>query len=224
MCFGVGATDVIDKHYHELSLIAKINAYRDLKKANAITATSKDLVKQISEDYEALSRRVELVAVQDSLTNLYTRKYAMEQLEIAISRFDRAGVGFSIILGDIDNFKSVNDTYGPTFGDEILMGIGQILKYHSRVQDIVARWGGEEFMMILPDTNLEGAKIYGERARKRIEQKIFVTNDKEISVTMTFGIATYNHVMPLNMIMSLVDDALFGGKTNGKNKVVVSEL
>jgi len=224
LCFKVGATDVIDKNYHELAMVAKIKAYMALKKAELELVNSKEEVKLISEDYEALNRRVELVAVQDGLTNLYTRKFAMEQIEIAISRFDRAGVGFSIILCDIDHFKKVNDTYGPTFGDEILMGIGQTLKYHSRVQDIVSRWGGEEFLMLLPDTDLEGALIYAERARKRIEKKVFVTQDKEVSVTMTFGIATYNHVMSLNMIMSLVDDALFSGKTNGRNKVVSLEI
>lgn len=223
-CFDAGVTDIIDKFYIDESMIAKIKVYKDLAEAKAISKAAEISLEKVNSEFEALNRRVELVAIQDSLTNLYTRKFTMEQLEIAISRFDRAGVGFSIIIGDIDNFKKINDTYGPTFGDEVLMGIGQILKYHSRVQDIVSRWGGEEFLMVLPDTNLEGANIYAERARKRIEDKVFKIGDQEVSVTMTFGVVTYNHVMPLNMILSLVDDALFTGKNNGKNRVITGEI
>ena len=104
------------------------------------------------------------------------------------------------------------------------MGIGQTLKYHSRVQDVISRWGGEEFFMLLPDTNVDGAIIFAERARKRIEEKKFVIDGKEVSVTITFGVATYNHVMPLNMILSLADDALFEGKSSGRNKVIISSI
>lgn len=223
-CFDAGVTDIIDKYYLDESMIAKIRVYKELSEAKATAKSAELSLEKVNSEFEALNRRVELVAIQDSLTNLYTRKFTMEQLEIAISRYDRAGVGFSIIIGDIDNFKKVNDTYGPAFGDEVLMGISQILKYHSRVQDIVSRWGGEEFLMVLPDTNLEGANIYAERARKRIEEKTFMNGESEVSVTMTFGVVTYNHVMPLNMILSLVDDALFTGKNNGKNRVITAEI
>lgn len=220
MVFKLGVVDVHHKTLPELALLQKLRIYLDNKNTQRQLNDYKQEVSRLNNENESMRRRIEMVSVQDVLTNLYNRKFAMEQLEIAISRFDRAGVGFSIILCDIDDFKGVNDKYGPKMGDEVLMSIGQMLKYHSRVQDIVSRWGGEEFAMILPDTSLEGAMIYADRARERVEKKLFSCNGEEFSITMTFGVSVYSKVMPLNMIISQADDALFYGKTNGKNTVM----
>jgi len=179
------------------------------------------VLKSKLDDINRLRDKISQEAVLDSLTGLYNRAYALEQLEMVISRFNRKKIESSIILCDIDDFKDINSLYGHAIGDKLIKEVGLELSKKKRNQDIFARYSGESFMIILPDTDADGARFFAERARTSLEGTVFVP-DHEITITMTFGVASYNQVMPLDMLMKMTEDALKFGKQSGKNKVIVA--
>lgn len=163
--------------------------------------------------FEQLSRT-------DYLTQIWNRRSFMDKAAEEIIRFQRYKKEFIIILSDVDNFKSFNDKYGHDCGDEILIRTAQILKDTCRKIDIVARWGGEEFIMLLPSTGMLGAGVLAERFRKNISEMVYPYNDMELHITMTFGYARYNGELNLDECIKQADRALIHGKNSGKNRVV----
>lgn len=187
------------------------------EEVNALKFELKAKHDDINQLRDSLSR----MAVLDPLTGLFNRTYVLEQLEMAISRFNRKQIESSIILCDIDDIIRVNNQFGHNIGDKIIRQVGIELSKKKRNQDIIARYSGDSFLILLPDTELEGAKFFAERARKTIESKLFGENE-DIQLTMTFGVAIYNQSMPFEMLMKLAEDALVYGKQIGKNTIVVA--
>lgn len=173
------------------------------------------------DDINQLRDSLSRMAVLDTLTGLFNRTYVLEQLEMAISRFNRRQIESSIILCDIDDIVKINNQFGHNIGDKIIREVGIELTKKKRNQDIIARYSGDSFLILLPDTELDGAKFFAERARKTIEQKGF-GEEEDLKLTMTFGVAIYNQSMPFDMLMKLAEDALAYGKQTGKNNVVVA--
>lgn len=167
-----------------------------------------------------LRDQISKVSVVDNLTGLFNRNYAIAQLEMAISRFNRKGIETGFLLCDIDDFHDINAAYGYQVGDRILYEAGQIIIGNKRQQDVVARYSGNTYMIILPDTEIEGAKYFAERARKNIEK--YLPSIKGLQVTVTIGLSIYNRSMPFDMFIKMTEDALRFGKEAGKNKVIVS--
>ncbi len=161
-------------------------------------------------------KRIKELSITDKLTGLYNRLKLDELMLIKIEEFRRYKVDFSIILLDLDNFKSVNDNYGHDVGDYVLQKVGKILKENIRITDIVGRWGGEEFIIICNNTNLENSKILAEHIRKTIEETNF---DKVGNKTTSLGLAQFNENDDVKTIFKRADDALYDAKTTGKNKV-----
>lgn len=159
-------------------------------------------------------------ATTDTLTNCFNRKMFHEMLTAEISRSERHNLMFSLVIFDIDNFKLVNDTFGHLVGDEVLKSVAQIGSTHIRKSDIFARWGGEEFTILLPETDLEGAVVVAEKVRHAIET---FHNDKVGYKTCSFGIAEFEPHQPdaINLIISRADKALYYAKENGKNMVAI---
>ncbi|MEL7565144.1 MAG: GGDEF domain-containing protein [Dehalobacterium sp.] len=153
----------------------------------------------------------------DSLTGLRNRRYFYKKLAYEMERFKRTKRPLSLAILDLDNFKNINDTYGHLEGDRILTELSNILKKHTRAIDTVARWGGEEFAIILPETNIEGAKICAERIRSLIEN----CNSCH-KITVCIGIACAADKMDVNRLVALTDQALYKAKEK-KNKVVIME-
>jgi diguanylate cyclase (GGDEF)-like protein/PAS domain S-box-containing protein len=173
--------------------------------------------RSISEDITD-KKRIEELSVTDKLTGLYNRLKLDELMLVKIEAFRRYKVDFSIILLDIDNFKSVNDTYGHDVGDSVLQTIAKILRSHIRITDIVGRWGGEEFIIICNNTNLDNSKILAEHIRQIIENTKF---DKLGTKTISLGLSQFQKDDDLKTIFKRADDALYEAKTTGKNKVCV---
>lgn len=167
---------------------------------------------------EIAKKREEELARIDPLTSLSNRRHAYEKLEDEINRFKRSGVPFSIILLDLDNFKFINDTYGHNCGDLVLVEISKILKNTKRAIDTAARWGGEEFMLILPETNLIGATKVAERIKEKIFNLEINYKGKIVKISGTFGVVEYGE--DLEKCLKKVDDALYEGKRQGKNIVI----
>ena len=144
----------------------------------------------------------------------------MQKIENEALRFKRTQKPFSILFGDIDLFKKINDTYGHLAGDAILVSISHILNTEKREIDQVARWGGEEFLILLPETNLKGAVQLGNKIRKSISAKPIIHEGQEINVTMSFGVSEYNSETHIEKIIDLADQRLYLAKNSGRNKVV----
>jgi diguanylate cyclase (GGDEF)-like protein len=159
-------------------------------------------------------------AVTDALTGLYNRRYFEEALDKEVQRAKRQKQPFSIIGIDLDFLKKINDTYGHTFGDIAIKTIANVLKTNARSIDVPARIGGEEFNVLLPGINSEGAMIAAERIRKSIES---VEIDTIGHITGSLGVATYlEHSDNIEELMELTDQAMYTSKRNGRNQVTLA--
>jgi diguanylate cyclase (GGDEF)-like protein len=159
------------------------------------------------------------MAVNDSLTGLHVRRYFMAKLQDEILRTDRYKKTLSIIMADLDKFKKVNDTYGHTTGDRVLKSVGAFLKDSIRDVDSIGRYGGEEFIMFLPETSKEAAFVLADRLR--IGVSAIEMDDKLPKVTISLGISTFpEDGKSLNELLDRADAALYQAKENGRNQVI----
>lgn len=170
--------------------------------------------------------KLETVSTTDDLTGLHNRKYLQERLEEEISRSRRYGTKLSCILFDIDFFKVVNDMYGYEWGDILLRNIANKLDAMIRKEDILTRYGDEEFLLVLPNTSEENAFLFGERFRREVEKMEFIPAGEEEAhrVTISGGISTYP-CMPdvdedANTVIRYAEHALYNAKHRGKNKII----
>lgn len=170
--------------------------------------------------------KLERVSTTDDLTGLHNRKYLQERLEEEISRSKRYGTKLSCILFDIDFFKVVNDMYGYEWGDILLKNIANKLNAMIRKEDILTRYGDEEFLLVLPNTSEENAFLFGERFRREVEKMEFIPAGEEEAhrVTISGGISTYP-CMPdveedANTVIRYAEHALYNAKHRGKNKII----
>lgn len=170
--------------------------------------------------------KIERVSTTDELTGLHNRKYLQERLESEISRARRYNTKLSCLLFDIDFFKVVNDMYGYEWGDILLRNLASKLKSMIRKEDILTRYGDEEFLLILPNTSEENAFLFAERFRRDIEKMEFIPAGEEErhQVTISGGISTYpcmeNVDEDANTIIRYAEHALYNAKKRGKNKIV----
>ena len=175
---------------------------------------------------KAIKDKLERVSTTDDLTGLHNRKYLQERLEEEISRSKRYGTKLSCILFDIDFFKVVNDMYGYEWGDILLKNIANKLDAMIRKEDILTRYGDEEFLLVLPNTSEENAFLFGERFRREVEKMEFIPAGEEEAhkVTVSGGISTYP-CMPdveedANTVIRYAEHALYNAKHRGKNKII----
>lgn len=170
--------------------------------------------------------KVERVSTTDDLTGLHNRKYLQERLEEEISRSRRYGTKLSCILFDIDFFKVVNDMYGYEWGDILLRNIANKLDAMIRKEDILTRYGDEEFLLVLPNTSEENAFLFGERFRREVEKMEFIPAGEEEAhrVTISGGISTYPCMTDVdedaNTVIRYAEHALYNAKHRGKNKII----
>lgn len=162
-----------------------------------------------------LIRRLHKQSSRDPLTGMYNRRYFAERLEYELERTKRYSVPLSLIIIDLDKFKSINDNHGHLEGDRVLKAVAKTLDTNSRSVDIVARWGGEEFAILLPHTDIIGAEVVAERLRKTVEELSI-----GIQITLSAGVASINKFMDMNSFVALSDQAMYEAKKT-RNTVVV---
>ncbi|MDP2639388.1 MAG: diguanylate cyclase [Betaproteobacteria bacterium] len=167
--------------------------------------------------------KVHDISIHDELTGIYNRRFLMEALRREIARFDRSGSRFSVGLLDIDHFKRINDECGHATGDAVLQEFADLTQAGLRGGDMCGRFGGEEFMLLLPQTELEHAKVIAERLRLAIEQREFSGTRAPRRITATIGIAAYRAGEDTAQIIERADAAMYRGKAQGRNRVVSSE-
>lgn len=185
--------------------------YNNLGEKIGYTSIKQDITNQ---------KIIEELSITDQLTQLYNRLKLESVFTNEINRSSRYSEKFSVIMLDIDHFKSVNDTYGHEVGDKTLIDMAKILKQHSRATDIVGRWGGEEFILILPHTDLHAAIEYADMLRVKIEDFTFEVINK---ITASFGVSSFIDNDTSKSIVKRADDALYDAKHSGRNRVCSRE-
>lgn len=185
-----------------------------------------ETVNVLGSQFALALRRVELyqelekIAITDSLTEVNTRRHSLERLAEELNRSQARKIKLSFLMIDVDHFKKYNDQYGHLTGDQILREIGNIIKDNIREIDIAGRYGGEEFCVILPDTDLNGAQLAAERIRHAAEEAIIKVYDEEVKITLSLGISTYpDHARNVDELIDKADWALYRAKKMGRNKV-----
>jgi len=157
----------------------------------------------------------------DFMTQLPNRRSFIEKAQYQLEICQRNKNPLSVGIADIDKFKLFNDTYGHDGGDFVLKEVAKLFKNELREQDLVARWGGEEFVFMLPNTNLEAAEKVLEKVRAALSKQSYVFNGSNLSVTSTFGVTQVNNSFNIEELIDIADVALYQGKESGRNKVVI---
>ena len=222
--------DLLSKYYSELGKeyerllkkTVKITRVGDSNQRKLLAANEQ--IERQKEELSLAYQKLDLISREDPLTKLSNRRDFIEKFSDEIHRFERKRGSFSILLADIDDFKTINDNHGHDCGDTILVQIAQLIRSAVRKLDCVARWGGEEFILMLPDTPLEGALKVAEDIRERIQNSRFRFNDITLSITTSIGVCPFVEGMDRDICIANADKALYQGKRLGKNKVIQADF
>lgn len=160
------------------------------------------------------------MVAHDSLTGLWSRRHLID----VFHKYSQKNISFSIALSDIDNFKRINDTYGHECGDYVLSEIARIMSSHCMENAVICRWGGEEFVILLPDFHTASSVASIEKIRSAIDSHRFTYQNHSLHVTMTFGISTSDEACELNDLIRLADKRMYYGKQSGKNTIVTQNM
>ncbi len=211
-----GADDFISKPFNKTELMVRVRSLLRLKFLH-------DELENKVEQLDNARKRLQQLAVTDGLTELYNYRYFRTQLEHELARAGRHQLKLSLIMLDIDFFKNYNDTNGHPAGDEVLAKIAKAVKENIRKIDVPCRYGGEEFILILPDTDKSAAVVVAEKIRKLIEAMPFRNEQAQPNgrLTVSIGVATYpEDGKTSNQLIENVDRNLYAAKQTGRNKVV----
>lgn len=210
--FEAGGQDYITKPFCSMELRARIKTHLDLRASReALKIYSKQLEKKNRELRETLAK-MEVMATTDYLTNIPNRRYVMAWLHNEVARMQRSSGNMAIILADIKHFKQINDTFGHNCGDFVLKEIARIMKSNIREQDVIARWGGDEFLLVLPVTDLSGAHIATEKIQLALKTAKFCYEESELALTVTFGVVQYDLQLDIDANIRRADEDLYQKK------------
>lgn len=220
--FKAGGVDFITKPFQVEEVLVRVKTHLTIRaQQEALAKKNQELEKKnilITEQ----AKKLALLATKDHLTGLSNRRDFQAKAYREVKRFQRSQKPFAIIMIDIDHFKQVNDTHGHEFGDKVLAALGHRLEKMLRAQDIVARWGGEEFIALLPETEADGAQHVAEKIRMMIAARQYQLKDVSASVTATLGIAMFDGDGSIEDCIKSADHALYAGKEKGRNRVVLA--
>jgi diguanylate cyclase (GGDEF)-like protein len=210
-----GADDYITKPIEFAELKARVRSMLRIKRLQ------EDLEERERQLLEA-NERLRHMSRTDALTGLDNRRYLEQQLEHMYAHAERLSEPLSCVMCDLDRFKSVNDEHGHHAGDAVLKEFARILKHEAREIDQVGRFGGEEFVILLPGTVLDAAVTFAERVRKALESHTFVFDGGSAKRTVSFGVAGWPHprIQSCDQLIRAADDALYVAKETGRNRVV----
>ncbi|MEA1983401.1 MAG: diguanylate cyclase [Campylobacterota bacterium] len=205
-----GANDFISKPINREEVLTRID---NTLKLSCLFKKNQDLISKLN-----------TVATTDFLTNLYNRNHFYQIIEHIQAKSKRDSRYYGIIMMDIDFFKQINDNYGHKFGDTVLKSVAQIIKESSRDADMVHRWGGEEFIVLVPDTSIEELARFAQRIRKNVEKEKMTSDNSIVSINITIscGVAIANdtNIDNVENVINLADERLYKAKESGRNQVV----
>ena len=218
--FTAGADDYIVKPFNPRILLARVRAgTRMIRMRERVEASERAQLRQVAE-LGILTRRLRSAALTDALTELPNRRYVMRRLKHDWDSFQKLGTPFSVVLADIDHFKRINDQHGHDVGDAVLRMVGEVLMDGARSGDIVARVGGEEFLALNVNADLDSATACAERLRIAVEQIDLAKLGLQTPLTMSFGVAQAEPGMESSDdLIKAADEALYAAKAAGRNQV-----
>lgn len=200
-----------------------VKYYKYLLEQNRLLEKAYSEVEHNNQKLKVAYNKLNTLSNRDYLTQAPNRKYFLEKIEYEQLRFKRTRSPFILVYGDIDNFKRVNDMYGHETGDYVLIALTALLKTSIRGIDFFCRWGGEEFLIFLAESDIEDGRMVAERILAGIRSHTFKYHGHSIKITMTLGIALYEEDQHINRVIDLADQRLYIGKQNGKDQVVHSD-
>lgn len=208
-----------DPDYAAHPLMGEFRALADehLKLMRQLTKIAK-ISDRMQTDTRQMARALHAASQTDPLTELPNRRQMIERLEAELCRIGRSGGGFALIMLDIDHFKEVNDAFGHAAGDHVLVETAGLLRRNLRGHDLCARWGGEEFLILLPDTDQIQAEAVAEKLREIIARHPIAHQDHDIVVTLSLGVAAYREGRTADACIQAADDALYIAKRAGRNR------
>ncbi|MBM3343066.1 MAG: GGDEF domain-containing protein [Betaproteobacteria bacterium] len=178
----------------------------------------------LSADTRRAMGEIKTLSETDDLTGILNRRAFLSSSAHTVNLSQRYGRDFSIIMMDSDSLKAVNDANGHEAGDELLKAMVMHAQQELRRPDLLARYGGDEFVLLLPDTNAEGARLTAERIRERIESMPLAVGNKRVDITASMGVASYpEHGADYEQVLEAADAALYASKSRGKNRVTVAQ-
>jgi diguanylate cyclase (GGDEF)-like protein len=207
----LGASDYITKPFDAEELVARVRVHLKIKNLQDNLKRTNELLLELSNT--------------DHLTGLFNRRYLMEALGKEVQRNLRKAGDLSLIIMDIDYFKQVNDAYGHLQGDSVLKKVAQLMQKELRAYDTAARYGGDEFIAVLPDASLEEAVCVANRVRISLNANRFSGPLSRLSLTVSIGVARFSSpgCTTVDSFIKLADDALYRAKLNGRNRVESAE-
>jgi len=188
---------------------------KDLKVHSSEVALLSRKINQLEKELESAKQD----SKEDFLTKLYNKRALDEFMEIKEAEFKRYGRNFSVVMFDLDHFKNVNDNFGHEAGDAVLTAFAKILKKECRTVDIVGRFGGEEFLAILSETDTAGGAIFAQKVRKHVQKSRFMYKGERIKVTVSSGVSEREKHVSLKAALNSADEYLYQAKNNGRNQV-----
>jgi len=209
--FELGAVDYITKPFNATELLARVKTHIELKK-------NRDVILNLIDELENNNRILEKMAVTDSLTRIYNHSHIIDRLNNEICAAKRHNDSLSVIMFDIDHFKSINDTYGHQVGDDVLVEVTTKIKDALREIDIIGRYGGEEFLVVMRKTDRHGCFVASDRIRKKIEDLTW--EQEKLHVTISGGIGTIElEDDSAATMIKRADECLYLAKNNGRNRI-----
>jgi diguanylate cyclase (GGDEF)-like protein len=181
-------------------------------------------VRQLRSELAIRKEAIEALLERDDLTGAGNRRFLTHMLEQEKSRADRTGATFCLGMLDLDFFKKVNDSYGHQAGDTVLKVFTQVAQQELRRIDYFGRFGGEEFLLIMADTKLDGAQVKAERLRANVETTRYAEIDKNLVQTVSIGLAEYQPGESIEKIVQRADRAMYRAKANGRNRVEIDAV
>ncbi|WP_291490478.1 GGDEF domain-containing protein [Desulfurella sp.] len=200
------------------------NAYEELEKLKKINLSLRINLEKAMRNIEQERQSLEKIKVKvyrDGLTGLYLREYLQIKLKENLYFMQRYGRIFSLQMIDVDDFKDINDKFGHQIGDNVLCQIGNLIKKNIRTSDIPIRYGGDEFVVLMPETDINSAKKVAEKFVQKMSKVVFRKKDEEFKVTFSIGLTSVRKDDTFQSIMERVDSALYSSKRSGKNSITV---
>jgi two-component system cell cycle response regulator len=202
-----GASDYVTKPCNPAELVARVRVHLQIK--------------QLQDALRKKNTQLERLTKMDPLTNLANRRHFMDTMVSEFARLERYDRPMSFVMMDLDHFKTVNDEYGHQAGDKVLIVVASILSEAVRANDIVSRYGGEEFAVLLPESSGPSAYVVAERCRNKIEEVEIVFEERKIQVTGSFGLVSLpdDRVSSVKELIALTDASLYTSKHEGRNRI-----
>jgi diguanylate cyclase (GGDEF)-like protein len=207
--------------HQSLQQAREVQDLRVAERTRDLMQVNERLLREVAERARA-EEMLTQAARSDPLTGLMNRRAMLEQLEYQTARVRRSCAAFTVLLGDLDAFKAINDTFGHDAGDQALIQTAQHLVHGIRAKDLVARWGGEEFLILLPDTDLAGGLVVAEALREGIAGTAVAVGDDTVHLTLSLGVAEHHPDQTIHQCIKAADTALYQAKLQGRNRVVAA--